>query len=75
MDDKTFYLALYNEIFINGQRNIGNGNSVEIFDRNRIYIAMGYMIRKGLKIQLGIMNQSTDNWRKNQFQFSFHQKI
>ena len=75
MDDKTFYLALYNEIFINGQRNIGNGNSVEIFDRNRLYIAMGYMIKKGLKIQLGVMNQSTDNWQKGQLQFSLHQKI
>ena len=75
MDDKTLYLALYNEIFINGQRNIGNGNSVEIFDRNRLYLAMGYIIKKGLKIQMGYMKQSTDNWQKSQFQFSFHQKI
>ena len=75
MDDKTLYLAFYNEIFINGERNIGKGKSVEIFDRNRLYLAMGYMIKKGLKIQLGIMNQTTDNWRKSQFQFSFHQKI
>ncbi|MCO4813525.1 MAG: DUF2490 domain-containing protein [Flavobacteriales bacterium] len=75
MDDKTIYLALYNEIFINGQRNIGNGNSVEIFDRNRLYLALGYMIKKGLKIQLGIMNQTTNSWQKNQVQFSFHQKI
>ena len=75
MDDKTIYLALYNEIFINGQRNIGNGNSVEIFDRNRFYLAAGYVIKKGLKIQLGIMNQTTNIWQKNQFQFSFHHKI
>ena len=75
MDDKTLYLALYNEIFINGQRNIGNGNSVEIFDRNRLYLALGYIIKKGLKIQMGYMKQSTDNWKKSQFQFSFHQKI
>ena len=75
MDDKTLYLALYNEIFINGQRNIGNGNSVEIFDRNRLYLAMGYIIKKGLKIQIGCMKQSTDNWQKSQFQFSYHQKI
>ena len=75
MDDKTLYLALYNEIFINGQRNIGNGNSVEIFDRNRLYLALGYIIKKGLKIQMGYMKQSTDNWQKSQFQFSFHQKI
>lgn len=74
MEAKAVYLALYDEIFINGQRNIGNGNSVEIFDRNRFYLAVGYMIKKGLKIQIGIMNQSTDSWRKNQLQFSFHQK-
>jgi hypothetical protein len=75
MDDKTIYLAFYNELFINGQRNIGNGNVVEIFDRNRFYTALGYVIKKGLKIQLGIMNQTTDNWSKNQFQLSLHQKI
>ena len=75
MDKKTLYLALYNELFINGQRNIGNGNTVEIFDRNRFYVALGYMIKKGLKIQFGVMNQTTDNWSKNQLQLSFHQKI
>jgi hypothetical protein len=75
MEDKTLYLALYNELFINGQRNIGNGNSVELFDRNRSYAALGYMIKKGLKIQLGMMRQTTNNWSKNQLQFSFHQKI
>ena len=36
MDNKTIYLALYNEIFINGQRDIGNDATVEIFDRNRV---------------------------------------
>jgi hypothetical protein len=73
MDKNTLYLALYNELFINGQRNIGNGNTVEIFDRNRFYSAMGYVIKEGLKIQMGIMNQTTDNWSKNQLQLSLHQ--
>jgi hypothetical protein len=75
MDKGTLYLALYNELFINGQRSTGNGNTVEIFDRNRFYSALGYMIKKGLKIQFGVMNQTTDNWSKNQLQLSFHQKI
>ncbi len=75
MDAKTIYLALYNELFINGQRDIGNGNSVEIFDRNRLYGAIGYMIKKGLKVQVGLMNQTTNNWSKNQFQLSFHQNF
>ncbi len=75
MKKNVIYLALYNELFINGQRNIGNDNNVEIFDRNRFYTALGYVLDKGLRIQLGIMNQTTDNWSKNQLQLSFHQKI
>lgn len=74
-EDRTVYLAIYNELFINGERKIGNDNAVEVFDRNRLYLAMGYMIKKGLKIQFGIMKQTTNNWSKNQLQFSFHQKI
>lgn len=72
IEPKTLYLALYNELFINGQRNIGENKSVEIFDRNRFYTAVGYVISKGLKVQAGLMNQSTNNWKKNQLQISLH---
>ena len=73
MEKNSIYLALYDELFINGQQDIGNGITVEYFDRNRFYAAFGYMIKKGLKIQAGIMNQTTNNWSKNQLQISFHQ--
>lgn len=66
------YIALYNELFINGQRNIGDGRTVEIFDRNRTYGAIGYSIVKGLRTQLGYMQQTTDNWSKGQLQLSLH---
>ena len=75
MESKTLYIALYNELFINGQRNVGNGNTVELFDRNRLYLGMGYIIKNGLKFQLGIMEQKTDNWVKKQLQVSIHQDI
>ena len=75
MESKTLYIALYNELFINGQRNVGNGNTVELFDRNRLYLGMGYIIKNGLKFQLGIMEQKTDNWVKKQLQVSIHQVI
>jgi len=75
MEANTLYLALYNELFINGQRNIGGTNTVEIFDRNRFYAAFGFMIKKGMKVQLGVMNQTTDGWSKNQMQLSFHHKF
>lgn len=75
MEPGTAYLALYNELFINGQRSIGENKSVEIFDRNRFYTAIGYVIKKGLKVQAGIMNQSTNSWKKNQLQVSLHHKF
>lgn len=75
MEPKTVYLALYNELFINGQRNIGENKTVELFDRNRFYTALGYVIKKGLKVQAGIMNQSTNSWKKNQLQVSLHHKF
>ena len=75
LEKKAIYIALYNEIFINGQRKIGENNSVEIFDRNRAYAAIGYVIKNGLSVQLGIMNQTTDNQSKNQFQVSLHHRL
>lgn len=75
MEKSTIYLALYNELFINGEKNIGDGKSVEIFDRNRFYSGFGYVFSKKLKVQLAYMNQTTNSWRKNQIQVSLHQKL
>lgn len=75
MEEKTIYLALYNELFINGQRGIGDSRTVEVFDRNRFYMALGYVLKGGQKVQAGIMRQATDNWTKNQLQLSFHHNI
>ena len=72
IENKTVYLSIYNELFINGERSIGNGNTVEIFDRNRRYYALGYQIKQGMKVQLGTMRQTTNVWAKNQLQLSFH---
>ena len=68
MKEKTIYLALYDELFINGTGMPGQS----IFDRNRAYIALGYVLKKGMKFQLGIMNQTTNAVNKNQLQLSFH---
>jgi len=68
MKEKTIYLALYDELFINGTGMPGQS----VFDRNRAYIALGYVLKKGMKFQLGIMNQTTNTVNKNQLQLSFH---
>ncbi len=69
---KAIYLALYNEIFINGEREIGYGRRVELFDRNRFYSALGYAIKDNLKVQAGYMTQTTNALSKGQIQLSLH---
>ena len=68
----TLYLALYNEIFINGEKLVSEGQTVEFFDRNRTYVGLGYALKSNLRFQLGGMRQTTDNWAKNQGQISLH---
>ena len=72
LDKNAIYLAFYNEIFINGQREIGNGQTVELFDRNRFYTALGYSLKDNLKVQLGYMEQTTNDLSKGQIQLSLH---
>ena len=67
------YFSFYNELFLNLNRDIGNGRSVDAFDRNRFYLAYGYSIRDNLRIQFGYMQQATDDISKGQLQFNiFH---
>jgi hypothetical protein len=68
----AIYTAFYNELFINGERNIGNDRRVPVFDRNRVYLGLGYGITDKLRVQGGFMNQSTENFSKNQLQLSLH---
>jgi hypothetical protein len=72
LEKNAIYTAFYNEIFVNGQTNIGNNNTVALFDRNRTYLGLGYVLKPGQRFQLGWMNQKTNNWGKGQLQFSFH---
>lgn len=53
-----YYLSAYNEIFLNGEANV--------FDRNRIYGGLGYKVSKGIKIELGYMNQVFENSGRDQ---------
>ena len=68
----TWYFAFYNELFINGERKIGNNQSVQFFDRNRTYLGLGYTVNTKVRFQVGWMEQTTANWQKGQLQFSMH---
>ena len=71
---KTFYTSFYNELFINGERDNGISD-IQLFDRNRTYFGVGYIISKSSKVQLGWMRQETESYTKNQLQFSLHQNL
>jgi hypothetical protein len=75
MGKGAIYIAFYNELFVNGQRDIGNGRSVEIYDRNRAYGALGYSLSNKLKVQFGFMQQNSDSIGKGQMQLSLHHAI
>ena len=71
----AFYLALYNEVFINGERNIGGGAEVDFYDRNRLYGALGYKFSDSGQIQVGYMQQHTNVVNKGQFQLSLNYNL
>ena len=72
LNQGAFYLAFYNEIFINTQKDIGDGREVSLFDRNRLYSALGFSLQDNLKLQLGYMEQTTNATSKGQIQLSLH---
>lgn len=72
LDKNAVYLAFYNELFINGEKEIGDGRSVEYFDRNRFYSALGYALQDNLRLQVGYMEQTLNSYSKGQLQVSLH---
>lgn len=64
---KTLYASLYNEIFLNLDS--------PTFDRNRVYGALGYVINKNMKIEVGYMNQLQENKNRGQIQIGFYNNL
>ncbi|MFT2008124.1 DUF2490 domain-containing protein [Pontibacter sp. 13R65] len=53
VDAKEFFLAAYDEIFVNYGENV----QVNIFDQNRAYAALGYKLNDAASLELGYLNQ------------------
>lgn len=67
----SWYVQGYDELFVNGKK---LNEKTEYFDRNRLYLGVGYRVVKNLAFQIGIMEQTTDNSSKTYLQVSaFHQ--
>jgi hypothetical protein len=56
----AIYASAYDEIFLNAQS--------PVFDRNRLYGALGYVIRPTLRGEFGFMRQMLEEGGRNQFQ-------
>lgn len=67
MDKNALYFSGYNEIFINTEK--------AMFDRNRLYGALGYVINKNIKIEAGFMAQTLENSNRNQIQIILFNNI
>lgn len=64
---KTLYISAYNEIFLNLDS--------PVFDRNRVYGALGFVINKNMRIEAGYMNQIQENKNRGQVQIGFYNNI
>jgi hypothetical protein len=51
--DKSFYLSIFDEFMVNFGKNVG----LNIFDQNRIYLAIGYKIPTIGRLEMGYLNQ------------------
>jgi hypothetical protein len=58
----TLYLSLYNEIFIQPKS--------PVFDRDRVYGAIGYVFSSNLKVEAGMMAQLLESSDRAQFQIA-----
>ncbi|MCM4154859.1 DUF2490 domain-containing protein [Gramella sp. AN32] len=68
----SLFLSVSDEVFINGQTDIGNNRTVEYFDRNWLYGALGYYFNDNFNVQLGILRQTTPSISKNSLQLGLH---
>lgn len=53
MSDNTFFLSLYDEVFLG----FGKGIGKNVLDQNRLYAAFGWKLNNNFNVQLGYLNQ------------------
>lgn len=75
LTSKTWFATAYDEVFINGQRDIGNDTEVDLLDRNRVFLGLGYTITTQIRTTFGFLRQNTQHWSKNQIVLSFIQSF
>ena len=67
MAKNTIYLSLYNEIFLQPQS--------PVFDRDRLYGALGYVFNAYLRAEAGFMTQLYEASSRGQIQVAFYNNL
>ena len=67
IEKNAFYLTAYNEIFLNF--------TSPVFDRDRVYGAVGYAINNNFRVETGIMYQLYETSNRPQFQIVFFNNL
>ena len=67
MIQNALYLSVYNELFVS--------NTTPVFDRNRLYGAIGFVINKSFRVEAGFMSQILEKTHREQFQIGFYNNL
>ncbi|MBZ5859590.1 DUF2490 domain-containing protein [Flavihumibacter profundi] len=67
MARNRFYAFAYNKFILNGEK--------PVFDRDRLYGALGYVVKNDLKIELGFMTQIQETTSRGQFKIVFFNNL
>ncbi|MDU8886225.1 DUF2490 domain-containing protein [Yeosuana sp. MJ-SS3] len=68
LETNALYLSIFNELFINGETDIGNGRTVKQFDRNRTFLGFGYVLNDNIKFQFGLVKEKTSRIKNDYLQ-------
>lgn len=75
LTQNAWYGVAWSEIFINGEKNIGDGRQVSLFDRNWSLIGLGYAFTNTLKLELGYMRETTNSISKGQLLLAINHNL
>lgn len=67
-EKNALYLSAYNEVFLQTHK-------ASVFDRNRIYSAIGWVPKKGLRLEMGYMSQIFSASSRAQFMLVLFQQM
>ena len=75
LSKNALFLVAFNEVFVNGQKEIGDGRTVSLFDRNWLAGGMGYVFSNDIRLELTYMRESTEAVNKGQLWMTLFHKF